>query len=200
MSEDFDFKKYKTPIIIIIVAFIIMCIISSFIGKYNNLVNLEEDVNLAYSNVEKEMQSRLELIPDLVETVKAYTKHEEAVYNDIAQARAALNSGLESRDIDAINEADTKLNKALNNLLVIVESYPELKAGEHYTYLMTQLEGRVNRISIARETYNEKVSKYNRKIRMFPESIYANIFGFDAKQTFTAMEGADNPNMVNFGE
>ncbi len=200
MSEEVSLKKYKTPIIIVIIAFIIMCIIGSFIGKYNNLVNLEENVNLAYSNVEKEMQARLELIPDLVETVKSYTKHEETVYKDIADARAALNSGLQSKDIEAINEADTRLNKALNNLLVIVESYPELKAGEHYTYLMTQLEGRVNRISIARETYNEEVSKYNRKIRMFPESIYANIFGFESKEIFTAMEEANKPNMVDFGE
>ncbi len=200
MSEGVNLKKYKTPIIIVIIAFIIMCIIGSFIGKYNNLVNLEENVNLAYSNVEKEMQARLELIPDLVETVKTYTKHEETVYKDIADARAALNSGLQSKDIEAINEADTRLNKALNNLLVIVESYPELKAGEHYTYLMTQLEGRVNRISIARETYNEEVSKYNRKIRMFPESIYANIFGFESKEIFTAMEEANKPNMVDFGE
>lgn len=146
------------------------------------------------------MQARLELIPDLVETVKQYTKHEETVYKEIADARAALNSSLKSKDIDSINQADEKLNKAINNLLVIVESYPDLKSGQHYTNLMTQLEGRVNRISIARETYNEEVSKYNRKIRMFPESIYANIFGFEAKELFTAMEGADNPNMVDFGE
>lgn len=200
MNENLSFSKYKTLIIIAVIALVILCIVGSLIGKYNNLVNLEENVNLAYSNVQKEMQARLELIPDLVETVKSYTKHEESVYEDIANARAALSSGLQSQDIKAIDQANTKLNKALNNLLVIVESYPQLKAGEQYTSLMDQLEGRVNRISIARETYNEKVNEYNKKIRMFPQNIYASIFGFESKEIFSASEGADNTNMVNFND
>lgn len=190
--------KKSIGIVIGIILLLVLVGVSFFSGKYNSLVELDEEIQLAQANVETNMQRRAELIPDLVSTVKSYAKHEETVYADIANARAALNDSIETGNPQAISEADNNLTKAVNKLLVIVEQYPELKAGDQYTSLMDQIEGSVNRISIAREKYNSAVSEYNRKIRKFPERIYASIFGFEKYDTFKAVEGADATNIVDF--
>lgn len=165
---------------------------------YNHLVDVRNDVELAESNVETMMQRRLELIPDLVSTVKAYTKHEEQVYADIAKAREALSNSFSTGNPDAISEANENLSIAVNSLLAIAEKYPNLTAGEQYTSLMDQLEGSVNRITIAREEYNEQVAVYNKTIQHYPEKIWATIFGFKEIKTFKADEAANNSSMVNF--
>ncbi len=185
--------------IVVVLLISVFSIVGSGIGTYNRMVNLEEDVSLAQSNVQTMMQRRLELIPDLVETTKAAAAHEEKIFEDIANARAALNSSFETGDAQAMDEANQQLSSAIDAMMLVInENYPTISASEHYTSLMDQLEGSVNRISVARENYNTAVSKYNRVIRNFPGSILAGMFGFERIEPFEADEAANNTNMVDF--
>lgn len=177
----------------------IVAVVGSFISTYNNLVDLEENVAYAEANVETMMQRRLELIPDLVSTVKAYTKHEEQVFEDITNAREALAQSFDAGNLKQISEANDNLTTAVNRLISIVEDNPEITASEQYISLMDQIEGSVNRISIARANYNEEVSEYNRTIRHFPGKVLAEIYGFEEIETFKADEQASSTNMVDFG-
>lgn len=177
----------------------IVAVVGSFISTYNNLVDLEENVAYAEANVETMMQRCLELIPDLVSTVKAYTKHEEQVFEDITNAREALAQSFDAGNLKQISEANDNLTTAVNRLISIVEDNPEITASEQYISLMDQIEGSVNRISIARENYNEEVSEYNRTIRHFPGKVLAEIYGFEEIETFKADEQASSTNMVDFG-
>lgn len=188
----------KGLIVLGVILAVIFVFGASLAGSYNSLVSLDEEVNLSQSNIETMLQRRADLIPNLVNTVKAYSKHEEKVFGDIANARAALNSSIESGDVEEMQKANTELSKQLSRLLVVVENYPDLKAGEQYTALMDQLEGSENRISIAREEYNSKVTTYNKKIRSFPTSILAGMFGFEKRKPFEADKEATNVPVVNF--
>lgn len=191
--------KKTLGIVIGIIFLLVLVVVSFFVGKYNSLVDLEEEVMLAQANVQEKMQRRMDLIPDLVSTVKAYSKHEETVYTNVAKARATLGDSFNSGNPEEISDANNNLTKEIGAIIKFVnESYPEIKSDEHYIELMDQIEGSVNRISIARDEYNSAVSEYNRKIRKFPERIYASIFGFEKYDTFKAVEGADATNIVDF--
>lgn len=189
-----------TAATVIIVAAIIGCItfVGSCVSTYNQLIDMQEEVSFAGANVETMMQRRLELIPDLVSTVQAYAEHEEKVFEDIANARKELGDSLSSGDLEQISEANENLSVAVNSLVALAKNYPDLTSGQQYTSLMDQLEGSVNRITIARESYNEEVANYNKEVRHFPGSILADLFGFEEMEQFEADEAADNPNMVNF--
>lgn len=167
--------------------------------SYNSLVSAKEDVNLAQANVETAMQARIEKIPDLVETVKAYTAHEEKMYEELAQAREALASSIESGNLQEIDAADRRLTVKINNIISLAEDNPDFTSGEQYTSLMDSIEGAVNRITQARREYNKAVNAYNRKVNKFPGNIYAMIFGFDTLEEFKADENAHSTNVVNFG-
>ena len=167
--------------------------------SYNSLVSAKEDVNLAQANVETAMQARIEKIPDLVETVKAYTAHEEKMYEELAQVREALASSIESGNLQEIDAADRRLTVKINNIISLAEDNPDFTSGEQYTSLMDSIEGAVNRITQARREYNKAVNAYNRKVNMFPGNIYAMIFGFDTLEEFKADENAHSTNVVNFG-
>ena len=193
-------SKGLIGIILIVIVALVAIVGLSCVGAYNSLVNLEEDVKQANSEVQNQMQRRAELIPDLVATVKNYTKHEEKIYEDIANARAALTESFRSGNPSEISEANNNLTTYVNGLLAIAENYPTLTAGEQYTSLMDQLEGSVNRITVARGNYNELVAKYNKKVRHFPGSILASIFGFEQLEQYKADESANKINMVDFGD
>ena len=189
-----------TIISIGVIAFMLFSIFGTCIGTYNSMVNLQEDVELAQANVQTMMQRRLELIPDLVETTKAAAEHEEKIFEDIANARAALNSSFQSGDENSIEDANQQLSNAIDAMMVVIhENYPSISASQQYIALMDQLEGSVNRISVAREDYNKAVNSYNRVIRNFPGSILAGIFGFEKIESFKANEAANNTNIVDFG-
>lgn len=171
---------------------------TSYITTYNDLVELEEDVIFTQANVQVMMQRRLELIPDLVETTKAASAHIEKVH-ELENAVNVLNSSMQTDDVMAIDEANKALTVAIDSYLdVVIKNYPEVTASEQYISLMDQIEGSVNRISIARENYNEVVSSYNRTIRRFPGSIIASMFGFEKIEPFKADKEANNTNMVDF--
>jgi len=153
-------------------------------GTYNSLYAKREVVKQRWSNVDVNLERRADLIPNLVNTVKGYTKHEEQVFGDIAQARSRLiNPQATPQEKIAAN---AQMDSALSRLLVISENYPDLKASEQYKNLMTQLEGTENRISVSRQDYNQAVVDYNTSRGHFPGVILANAVGFQREEEFKA--------------
>ena len=164
----------------------------SAVGTYNSLYGKREVVHQQWSNVDVNLQRRADLIPNLVNTVKGYTKHEEQVFSEIAQARSRLINPQASPDEKIA--ANAQMEGALSRLLVIAENYPDLKASAQYTNLMTQLEGTENRIGVARRDYNQVVTDYNTSRGRFPGVVLANLFGFQREEEFKADPGKrDNP-------
>ncbi|WP_455661033.1 LemA family protein [Pradoshia sp.] len=171
-------------------------LIAMFASSYNGFVSAEEDVDQSYSQIETQLQRRADLIPNLVNTVKGYASHEEAVINDVTEARANLANANTPADQATAND---ELTGALNRLLVVVENYPDLKANANYQQLMDELAGTENRIAVARKDYNEEVSGYNKKVKQFPGAMIAGMFNFDEKEYFRSSEGAEQPPTVDFG-
>jgi LemA protein len=149
-------------------------------GTYNSLVRMDEGVKAAWAQVENQLQRRYDLIPNYVETVKGYAKHEKEVFIRVTEARSKVaGAGNISEKIQANNQ----LSSALARLLVVVERYPELKANTNFIRLQDELAGTENRIAVERRRFNEAVRAYNVKIRSFPTSLIAGMFGFE-KATF----------------
>ena len=189
----------KTSIkILIAIGTVLLVVLFWFFGTRNTLVSLKEDVEMQQSQIETVLQRRSDLIPNLVETVKGYTNHEEEVFTEIAEARSKLAGSIESGDIESINKASSNLDSALGRLLAISESYPELKASEQFIALQDELAGTENRISVARQYYNEKVKTYNTTVQSFPTSIVASINGYYPIPYFEADEGATEVPKVSF--
>jgi LemA protein len=177
---------------IIGVLLLLLILGGSAVGTYNGLYGKREVVRQQWSNVDVNLQRRADLIPNLVNTVKGYTKHEESVFSEIAQARSRLINPQASPDEKIA--ANTQMDRALSRLLVITENYPDLKASEQYKNLMTQLEGTENRIAVSRRDYNQVVVDYNTSRGRFPGVILANLFGFQREEEFKADPGKrENP-------
>ena len=166
-------------------------------STYNNLIDMEEDVNLAFANVQSAMQSRIEKIPDLVKVADEAAEHLETIYADIAEGRSALSAASNPEELDAAN---AQITENINQFLAVVENYPTITASEQYTALMDSIEGAANRINVARENYNAAVSDYNRTVRRCPGSLLAGFFGFDTMEPFEADEAANNNSVVDFGD
>lgn len=194
------YKMRKTNSAFILIGIFIILIIFfviTGIRGYNELIQIQEQVTLQQSNIQTQLQRRNDLIPNLVETVKGYASHEQAIFTDIAQARSKL-SGATS--IDELTQAEQTMQNALNRLLVVVENYPDLKADKQYTALMDELAGTENRIQVARKDYNEIAQAYNSKIKQFPTVIFAGIMGFEKADYFEASDVSQNAPIVSFGE
>ena len=190
-------KKSNGLALVVIIA-IVVIIGGWFIGTRNSLVSMREDVDMQLSQVETTLQRRSDLIPNLVETVKGYASHEEEVFTEIADARSRLSGSIESGDIEAIGEANNALDSALGRLLAISENYPNLQASEQFIALQDELAGTENRISVARQHYNESVRSYNTTVQMFPTSLIAGMNGFYPVPYFEADEGATEVPEVSF--
>ena len=186
-------KKLFGPVGIIIVLVIIIGAV--LMSSYNGFVNGEEEVNKSYATVETQLQRRMDLIPNLVNTVKGFAAHEKEVLGNIADARSRL-AGASTPEEQA--EANDQLSGALSRLLVVVENYPELKADANFRQLMDELAGTENRLSVARQDYNGVVSDYNKKVKRIPGRIVASIFGFDEKEYFKADAAAQEAPTVDF--
>ncbi len=159
----------------------------SLLGSRNELVQERESIKGAWSQVDVVLQRRADLIPNLVETVKGYAKHEETAIDSVTNARAALGGAQTPKEkIDA----NAKLDTALSRLLVVVENYPNLKANENFMRLQDELSGTENRIAVERRKYNETVQKYNTDIELFPKNIAASIFGFKREDAYFQADAA----------
>lgn len=192
--------KKGTIILIVVVALLAIWGVSG----YNGLVSGEETVSNAWSNVETQYQRRSDLIPNLVNTVKGYAKHEKGTLMEVTEARTKATSiqidpsNLTEEELQKFQQAQSEVSSALGRLIAVAESYPDLKANESFSELQAQLEGTENRIQKSREEYNEVVKEYNVKVRRFPNNILAGMFGFETKANFKAEEGSEKAPSVAF--
>ena len=172
--------------------------------NYNSLVEKQQGVDQSWAQVENQYQRRADLIPNLVNTVKGYSSHEEETLVKVTEARAKATSitlsadDLTEENLARYQEARNELSGALKSLLAVTEAYPDLKANQNFLNLQAQLEGTENRISTERMRYTEAVRDYNTAIKKFPTMIYAGWFGFKEKPQFKAEAGAEKAPEVKF--
>jgi LemA protein len=159
----------------------------SLFGTHNQLVQEREAIKASWAQVDVVLQRRADLIPNLVETVKGYAKHEETAIDSVTAARAALGGAQTPKEKIAANG---QLDTALSRLLVVVENYPNLKANENFMRLQDELAGTENRIAVERRKYNETVQKYNTDIELFPNNIAASIWGFKREDAYFQADAA----------
>ena len=203
-------KKYITIGIIVV---LVLLFGTSGCSTYNKMVVLDQSVQQQWAKVEVQYQRRMDLIPNMVETVKGYAAHESSTYENVTKARTGLSDAYNAaKDAEAAgsnpgnatdfaryNDAQQALNRALSIYVNAVrEAYPDLKADTQFANLQTVLEGTENRIGVARQNYNTAAMEYNRSIRRFPTNILAGMFGFDRKPLFEANEGSQNAPTVEF--
>lgn len=184
----------KNKTLWIIVAVVVLVALY-FFGTYNSFVSKNETVDKQWSQVETQYQRRLDLIPNLVNSVKGVMKQEQAVFNTLAEARTRYSGAV---TVDEKAAAAGQVETALGRLLVIVENYPTLKSSENVQTLMAQLEGTENRVSVERKRYNDVVQTLNVSVKRFPSNVIAGIFGFKERTYFEAAQGAENAPSVNF--
>lgn len=191
-------KKWLIPVGIIVVLIILIA------SPYNSLVDLQENAEQSWNNVESSYQRRNDLIGNLVKTVQGAADFERGTLTDVIEARAKATSvnvdpsNLSAEQIRQYQEAQQGVSSALSRLLVTVERYPDLKANQNFLQLQSQLEGTENRINVARDRFNESVAAYEKKRRKFPSNITAMLFGFEDMEGFQADAGAENAPDVEF--
>lgn len=174
------------------------------ISAYNGLVGSDEGVQAAWGKVESQYQRRADLIPNLVNTVKGAAENEKGILVDVIEARAKATqttidpSKLTPEMMKKFQAAQGELSSALSRLLVTVERYPDIKSNQNFLELQAQLEGTENRITVARDRFNDVVKPYNSKVRSFPTVLIAKILGFDIKGYFESQPGADVAPTVQF--
>ncbi len=170
------------------------------ITSYNGLVTAKANVENSWANVETQYQRRVDLVPNLVATVKGAADFEQETFREVTEARSAWAQAKTVGDRGQEIAAASSFDGALSRLLVTVEAYPQLQATQAFRDLMTQLEGTENRVTVARTDYNQAVTSYNVNVRRFPGNIAAGIFGFGVEKTFQAAPGSDTAPTVNFAQ
>ena len=194
-------KKNKGLIITVVV---IVLVAIWGISSYNGLVSMDENVSNQWANVETQYQRRSDLIPNLVNTVKGYAKHESQTLESVMQARSQATqvkidpSNCTPQQLAAYQKAQGDVTTALGKLLAITENYPDLKANQNFLELQSQLEGTENRINVARKDFNDTAKEYNTSLRRFPRNIIASMFGFEKRAYFEAEAGAEKAPNVEF--
>ena len=194
-------KKNK-GLIITIVAIVLVALWG--ISSYNGLVGMDENVSNKWANVETQYQRRSDLIPNLVNTVKGYAKHESQTLEAVMAARSQATQvkidppNCTPQQLAAYQKAQGDVTTALGKLLAITENYPDLKANQNFLELQSQLEGTENRINVARKDFNDSAKKYNTSLRRFPRNIIASMLGFEKRNYFEAEAGAEKAPKVEF--
>ncbi|GHW02249.1 hypothetical protein AGMMS50249_0350 [candidate division SR1 bacterium] len=192
----------KSLIILVIIILIVLIAIASLSGEYNKLVTLDESVQTAWSQVENVYQRRMDLIPNLIATVKGEANFEQQTLTQITEARASATSmNVDVKDAQQMANFQSQqggISQALGRLLVASENYPTLQANQAFSDLRVQLEGTENRITTERMNYNNTAQTYNTAIRVFPTNILASLFNFDRANLFEANNGAETAPVVDF--
>ena len=173
-------------IVLIIVAVVPVLLILFVIGIYNALVRLRNQVDNAWSQIDVQLKRRHDLIPNLVETAKGYMKHERETFEVITKARS---QAMGAKSVAEASKAEGMLGEALSKFMLVVENYPDLKANQNFLAVQEELSSTENKISFARQSYNDQVLGFNNKIQMFPSNIIAGMFGF-TKRDFFEIEAA----------
>ena len=193
----------KTVTWIVVLGVLAIAVVWS-IGRYNAIITAEENVNTAWSQVENQYQRRADLIPNLVETVKGYAAHESLTLDEVVTARAKATqvvvdpTNATPAQLAAFQEAQGELTQALGRLMAISENYPDLKASANFSALQAQLEGTENRITVARNNFNETARQFNTLIRRFPTNLIANVMNAEKRSYFEASEGTEQAPKVQF--
>lgn len=186
----------KGLIALIVVGAVLLTVVFAVVGGYNGLVDKQEAVNTAQSQISNQLQRRADLIPNFVNTVKGYSDYEKSTYTAVTEARAAVQK---ANTVAEQQQASEQLDKAVSIWVnAITEAYPDLKAVEQYTALTDELSGTENRIAVARKDYNDAAKEYNTAIRKFPKNILASLFGFEKVDYFEAAEGTEQVPQVSF--
>lgn len=186
-------KRMKKGAIIIIGVIVLLGLF--LVGTYNGLIAKQEEVDNKLADISVQLERRADLIPNLVNTVKGYASHEKSAIDSVTTARQKL---LNAETIGEKAAANNELSSALNNLLVLVENYPDLKANTNFIQLQDELAGTENRIATSRRDYNDAVKSYNKEIKSFPKNILAGMFGFEQKEYFEAKESSNEAPNVSF--
>jgi LemA protein len=187
-----------------IVLGVIACLFLIIGCSYNGLVTNQEKATTAWADVQASYQRRADLIPNLVETVKGYAKHEQETFTKVTEARAKATQitidpeNLTPEKLEQFKKAQGELSAALGRLIAVAENFPSLQASKNFSDLQVQLEGTENRILEARRKYNEAVQSYNVSVRAFPNNIFANMFGFEKMTKFEADPGSEKAPTVKF--
>ena len=181
---------------VVVLLIIVGAVIIMAIAMYNSLVTFRNRCDNAWSQVDVQLRRRYDLIPNLVETVKGYAKHEREVFERVTQARTAA---INAQSVKDQGQAENMLSGALKSLFAVVENYPELKANQNFLLLQEELAGTEGKIAYSRQFYNDQVMKFNLKQEVFPSNIIANMFGFKTKEYFQIEEEiARGPVKVSF--
>ena len=194
-------KKWITIGVLVLLAIVLYRL---FVSSYNNMVSKDETVAAQWAQVESQYQRRLDLIPNLVNTVKGYAEFEKSTLTAVIEARAkATQVKIDPKNLtpDAIQKfqnAQGELSTALGRLLVVAEQYPNLKANQNFLELQAQLEGTENRIAVERQKFNDAAKDYNIYMRGFPRNLLAGIYGFQTKAYFESDKGAEKAPTVQF--
>ncbi|NDC31630.1 MAG: LemA family protein [Bacteroidetes bacterium] len=194
----------KGTIILLGILAVLLLLVFNGCGSYNNMVTKQETVSKAWGQVENVYQRRMDLIPNLVNTVKGAANFESSTLEKVIAARASATQvkidpdKLTPENIEKYQAAQGQISQALGKLLMITENYPQLRATESFRDLQSQLEGTENRITVERQKFNEIVQDYNSYVRKFPQIIYAGWFGFEKKGYFEADKGAEKAPEVKF--
>ena len=194
----------KRWIPLIIIVLVLFALYIYFAGTYNKMVSRNEMVTRAWQDVESDYQRRLDLIPNLVNTVKGYADFEQSTLTAVIEARAKATqvtidpSNISEGDLQRFQAAQGELTSSLSRLLVTIERYPDLKANQNFLELQAELAGTENRIKVARNKFNQAVQDYNTYVKSFPRNMIAGMFGFGPRTYFESDEAAARAPEVNF--
>ena len=181
----------------IILAIIVIVLIIAIINMYNGLVQSKTKVDNAWSQIDVQLQRRFDLIPNFVETVKGYMNQEQKTFEKIAELRT---SWANTKSVSEKADLDNQLSTALKTIMAVSENYPELKANQNFSELTEELRNTENKISFARQFYNDAVTMYNTKIQLFPSNIIASMFNFQSRDLFKTESDETRKNVkVDFG-
>ena len=177
------------PLIIVGVVLLLIIILISFVVKtYNKMVKGRNKCKDAFAQIDVQLTRRFDLIPNLVETIKGYAKHEEGILSEFAKARGAYQAASSAGDVEGLSNANNALTSVLTRFMAVSEQYPELKANVHFSQMMATLKETEDKIAITRQFYNDTVTSYNTMLQLFPNVLFAGMFKFYEEKLFKSSE------------